>query len=83
MSAAFPERLAENVAVSLIVRLLIGKDGQITSGEVAAVSADEHRQRWLRFRGSAGLLEAVQATLAGTLERHETNDSDTRKDNIQ
>jgi hypothetical protein len=72
MSGRPSERLSDTRAVSLVVRVLVDQHGQIISGEVGALGADEHRQRWIRFRGSGGLLEAVQATLAAIPDTHNT-----------
>jgi hypothetical protein len=64
------ERLSDNTAVSLIVRLLVDRQAHIVSGEVKVLNADERRQRKLRFRGSDGLVEAVasvaRAAVSGT-----------------
>jgi hypothetical protein len=74
MSAHLSEQLADNRAVSLIVRLLVDTDRHILSGQVGGLNADGHSQRWLRFRGSAGLLGAVQAWLASAAsDIHETS----------
>ena len=57
------ERLGDNTVVSLIMRLLVSKEGEIMSGEVGTVSSTEQHQHWLRFRDSAGLVDVV-ASLA-------------------
>lgn len=68
-----PERLADNRAVSLCLRLLVDTHGQIVSGEVGELSADEHGQNWVRFRGSAGLVDAIHTRLAEIPNTHKPN----------
>jgi hypothetical protein len=67
------ERLADNRSVSLCLRLLVDLHRQIISGEVGALSADEQSHKWVRFRGSAGVLEAVQAWLAELPDTRKSN----------
>jgi hypothetical protein len=49
--------------VSLIVRLVVNREGQILSGQVGALSSTEQPQQWVRFRDAASLVEVV-ASLA-------------------
>lgn len=63
--AAPPERLADQREVTLLLRLLVDRHGQVVQGEVGSIEDDQADERWVRFRGADGLLRAVQAVLAG------------------
>ena len=59
------EKLSDKQYVVLLLRLLVDADGEIVSGE--AGGPEEHSteiERWVRFRGSDGLLGAVHEWLA-------------------
>ena len=62
MSSAI-ERLSDSQYVVLILRLLVDKHGQIVHGEVGG-AAGERDERWVRFRGADGLLEAIRNRLS-------------------
>ena len=62
MSSAL-ERLSDSQYVVLILRLLVDKHGQIVHGEVGG-AAGERDERWVRFRGADGLLEAIRTRLS-------------------
>jgi len=64
-SASVPERLSDRQCVVLLLRLLIDADGNIVYGDAGGPEAhDPTVERWVHFRGSHGLLDAVQAWLA-------------------
>jgi hypothetical protein len=63
--AAPPERLADQREVTLLLRLLVDRHGQVVQGEVASVEDDQDVEHWVRFRGVDGLPRAVHAALAG------------------
>ena len=61
---AQPERLSDQQYVTLVLNLLVDRRGELVRGEVGGLAADQHTERWVRFRGADGLLGAVQAWLA-------------------
>ena len=61
-----PERLADQQYVTLILRLLVDRQGQLVQGEIGEPEGDQHAERWVRFRGADGLLEAVHAWLTAS-----------------
>ena len=63
-----PERLADQQYVTLILRLLVDRQGQIIQGEIGGLEGGQDAARWVRFRGAEGLLEAVHAWLATSHE---------------
>ena len=62
MSSAI-ERLSDSQYVVLILRLLVDKHGQIVHGEVGGAEG-QHDERWVRFRGAEGLLDAIRSRLS-------------------
>jgi hypothetical protein len=64
-NASRPERLTDQWYVTLILRLLVDADGHLVGGEIGGTEGGENAQRWLRFRGAEGLIEAVHTWLAG------------------
>ena len=67
------ERLEDNTAVSLILRLLLNGEGQIVSGEVGSMASTGGHQKWLRFRGSVGLIEAIGSLARAELAERNTD----------
>jgi hypothetical protein len=65
---ARPERLSDQQDVTLVLKVLVTRRGELVRGEVGGLAADQHTERWVRFRGAAGLLGAVQVWLAGELD---------------
>ncbi len=57
------ERLGDSHYVVLILRLLVDKEGQIVHGEVGGAEG-QHDERWVRFRGANGLLDAIRSRLS-------------------
>jgi hypothetical protein len=56
-----PERLGDQWYVTLILRLLVDRQGQVVQGEIGGPEGGQDAERWVRFRGAEGLLEAVHA----------------------
>jgi hypothetical protein len=56
------ERLADRHDVTLVLRLLVDRQGALVQGEVGGL--DDDVEHWVRFRGADGLLRAVRAWLA-------------------
>ena len=63
-----PERLANQRYATLVLRLLVDREGQLVQGEIGGPEGDQDAERWVRFRGAEGLLEAVHAWLATSHE---------------
>jgi hypothetical protein len=62
------ERLGDQRAVTLILRLTVDHEGRVLGGAVGYTDAD----RWIRFRGLDGLDAAVIGALEGPgKERHQ------------
>jgi hypothetical protein len=59
-----PEQLSDSRYVTLILRLLVDRFGELVDGDVGAQAAHESTVRWVHFHGASGLLAAVQASLA-------------------
>jgi hypothetical protein len=59
-----PEQLSESRYVTLTVRLLVNRDGELVRGEVGGLVANQPTERWVRFRGAGGLLRAVRTWLS-------------------
>ena len=57
------ERLGDRHDVTLVLRLLVDRQGALVQGAVGGLD-DDDAERWVRFRGADGLLRAVQAWLA-------------------
>jgi hypothetical protein len=63
-----PERLADQQYVTLILRLLVDRQGQIIQGEIGGLEGGQDAARWVRFRGAEGLLQGVHTWLAASYE---------------
>ena len=64
-----PERLGDHQHVTLILRLLVDRQGQVVQGEIGEPEGDQVAQRsWVRFRGGEALLQAVHVCLASSHE---------------
>ena len=61
-----PERLANQRYVTLVLRLLVDREGQLVQGEIGGPEGGQDAERWLHFRVAEGLLEAVHAWLASS-----------------
>ena len=72
-NVSVPERLSDSRYTTLILRLLIDRAGEVLQGEVGGLVGDQPAAQWVRFRGSAGLLPAVQAWLADEHQATEPN----------
>ena len=59
-----PEQISDSRYVTLILRLLVDRSGELVKGEVGGQAAHEATEHWVHFRGASGLLAAVQASLA-------------------
>ena len=58
------ERLSDRSDVVLLLRRVVDQEGQIVQVEVQLVSDAPGVERWLRFRGAAGLLPAMQSAVS-------------------
>ena len=69
MDQASPrEPLSDQQYLVLLLRLLVDHQGQAVQGEIGSIEGDQDVEHWVRFRGSDGLLGAVQAALAARLD---------------
>jgi hypothetical protein len=60
-----PERLGDQRYVTLVLRLLLDREGQLVQGEIGGPEGGQDAERsWVRFRGGEGLLEAVHVCVA-------------------
>jgi hypothetical protein len=57
------ERVADGQYVVLLIRALVGVDGQLLGGEVGGPEESGGPERWVRFKEPNGLACAVQRWL--------------------
>jgi hypothetical protein len=54
--------------VTLQLRVLVDRQGNLVQGEIGGTSFDRSVERWVRFRGATGLAGALRSWLAGNPE---------------